>query len=505
MRQKRNRKKRSLRPQSLLWLLVLFLSILTGFTHESFAQELTLEKALEIAFKNSPSIQAAAYNLDISQHNLQAQIAGNKSQFNLTLTPYTYSNVKVFNELTGQYNVQELTKSEARLTISQPIIWTDGEITLTNRFNWQDASSSYTGSVKESTFSNSLFLTLSQPLFTYNRLQLQITELELSLEEAQLSFAIQKLQIERSVTQQFLNLFYSWRSLEIAEQELVNSTESFQIIESKVDAGISAPEELYQADLTRANSQASVQNKHMQYENSQDSFKVLLGLPLENELIIVADIRKSLVDVDLAQAIDHGLAFRMELRQNDIAIQNALHNLIQAGAVNEFKAEVNATLGLIGTNPGFGKIYDAPNVDQIVQVSVNIPLFDWGRKKHILASSQAQIDSQRLSASEEIKNIKLEIRQAYRSLQNQRRQIEIAEKNVINAQRTYEINLERYKGGDLSAYDMQLYQVQLTQEQLDEVSALISYKIALLDLKIRTLWDFENNVSVLDIKTGESK
>ena len=352
---------------------------------------------------------------------------------------------------------------------------------------------------------NSLFLTLSQPIFTYNRLKMQITELELSLENAQLSFAIQKLQIERSVTQQFLSLFYSWRSLEIAKQQLVNSTESYQIIESKVEAGISAPEELYQADLTRFNSQASVQNLQMQYENSQDNFKILLGLPLENELIIVADIRKSLVDVDLVKAIDHGLAFRMELRQNDIAIQNALHALIRAGAQNEFKGSVEATLGLTGTDPGFGKIYDSPNVDQVVQVSLNIPLFDWGRKKHIVAASQAQIDSQRLSAGEEIKSIKLEIREAFRSLQNQKTQIEIAEKNVINAQRTYEINLERYKGGDLSAYDMQLYQLQLTQEQLDEVQALINYKLALLDLKIRTLWDFENNLSVIDIKTGDSK
>jgi outer membrane protein len=226
---------------------------------------------------------------------------------------------------------------------------------------------------------------------------------------------------------------------------------------------------------------------------------------LENELIVVADIRKSIIEVDLAKATDFGLTHRMELRQNDIAIQNALHDLIVAGAVNEFKGEVSATLGLTGTDPGFGKIYDSPNIDQVIAVTVDIPLFDWGQKRHIVAASQAQVDSQRLSASEEIKNIKLEIREAYRSLQNQKTQIEIAEINVVNAQRTYEINLERYKGGDLSAYDMQLFQLQLTQEQLDEVQALINYKLSLLDLKIRTLWDFEKNMPVIDIKSGESK
>ena len=185
MRQKGNRRKNRLRSPSLFWVLVFLLIV--GLAHQTFAQELTLEKALEIAFKNSPAIQGAAYSLDISQHNLSAQQAGLKSQFNLTLTPYQYSNAKVFNELTSKYNIQELTKSEARLTISQPIIWTDGEITLTNRFGWQEASSSFTGSVPESTFNNSLFLTYSQPLFTYNRKQMQITELELSLENAQLN------------------------------------------------------------------------------------------------------------------------------------------------------------------------------------------------------------------------------------------------------------------------------------------------------------------------------
>ncbi|MGD2295027.1 MAG: TolC family protein [Candidatus Aminicenantes bacterium] len=503
MRQKRHKKKRSRRLQNIFWLLALFL--FTGYTHQASAEELTLERALEIAFKNSPSIQEAQYNLDISRHNLEAERAGLKSQFNLTLTPYRYSNVKVFNELASQYNIQELTKSEARFSVIQPILWTGGEVRLTNIFGWQEASSSFTGSVKESQFNNSLFLQLSQPLFTYNQRKMQLTELELSLENAQLNYAIQKLQIERQVTQQFLNLFFSWRSLEIAEQQLKNSRESYEIIESKVEAGISAPEELYQADLTLANSQSSLQNQKTQYDNAKDSFKILLGLPLEEELIIVADIRKSLVDVDLSKALDFGLTHRMELKQNDIAIQNALNDLIVAGAVNEFKAEVSATLGLTGTDPAFGQIYEAPNVDQVVQVSVNIPLFDWGRKKHILAASQAQVDSQRLSASEEIKNIKLEIREAFRILQNQKTQIEIAEKNVINAQRTYEINLERYKGGDLSAYDMQLFQLQLTQEQLDEVQALINYKLALLDLKIRTLWDFENNISVIDIKAGDSK
>jgi len=128
---------------------------------------------------------------------------------------------------------------------------------------------------------------------------------------------------------------------------------------------------------------------------------------------------------------------------------------------------------------------------------VNIPVFDWGQKRHTLAASQATVDSQRLSLDQQRSQIQLAVRSAYRTLENQKLQIEIAEKNTLNAQLPYDINFERYKNGALSSKDMQFYQQQLSTMKLAEVSALINYKLALLDIKIRSLWDFENNVAVI--------
>jgi outer membrane protein TolC len=463
------------------------------------AQILTLEKALEIAFKNSPSIQEARYQLTISGENLKAQQAGLKSQFLLTLTPLTLSQTRTFSDLTSRYNTQDLTRSALRFSITQPIKWTDGTLTLVDSFNWQKAASSYTGFISEATFNNSLTLRLTQPIFTYNRTKMTIRQLELSLENSQINYALQKLSIERQVTQQFLSLYSSRESVKIAEEELKNATESYQIIESKVKAGISAPVELYQADLTRLSSVAGLENKQMSYQNSLDSFKILLGLPLTEEIEIVADIRKKLVEVSLDKAVEHAQANRMELRQRDISIRNALDSLIRVEAENEFKGSIDLSLGLTGVNKQFQNIYDSSNTDKQIAVSFNIPVFDWGQKTHRIGASQASIDTQRLSADELRKQITLEIRQAYRNLQNQTRQIEIAEINVQNAQQTYEINLERYKNGDLSSKDMQFYQLQLSQQKLNEVQALISYKLTVLDLKIRSLWDFEYNRSIMDI------
>ena len=82
-------------------------------------------------------------------------------------------------------------------------------------------------------------------------------------------------------------------------------------------------------------------------------------------------------------------------------------------------------------------------------------------------------------------------------MQNQTIQIEIARQNVRNAELTYDINLERYKNGDLTSMDLNLYQTQLSEQKLGLVEALINYKLALLDLKIKSLWDFEKNRAVL--------
>ena len=474
-----------------------FLLISTAGTL-SAGDELSLDRALNIAFQNSPAMRQASLQLEFNERNLMAEQAGLKSRFSLSVTPYLTSSNRVFSDLTSSYNTQAQTKTETSFTIRQPIKWTDATLMVTNKFNWQEASSSFAGGEKMADFSNSLTFSLNQPLFTYNRKKMQIKELELALENAQLAYAIQRLQIERQVTQQFLNLYYSRMSIQISQEEYKNATESLDIIKSKVDAGITAPEEFYQADITKDNSLASLENNRMQHENSLDTFKTLLGLELEDLIDVSADIQKKIVEVDLNMAIAYGLENRMELRQRDIEIQNAMHDLIRAAAQNEFKASLNLSFGLTGTNQKFGGIYDSPNTDRLIALTLDIPLFDWGQKKHHLAATKAQIETVKLSAEEEIKSIKTEIREAYRNLLNQKRQIEIAEKSIKNAELTYAINLERYRNGDLSSKDLQFYQLQLSTQKLSLVQALISNKLALLELKIRTLWDFEANRPILE-------
>ena len=463
------------------------------------AELLVLEQALEIAFEHSPTIQRARHSLAISRRNLQAQRAALKSRFGLSVMPYEFSKDRVFSELASQYNTQEQTHLGAAFTIAQPLERTDGTLSLVKSLDWRRSSSNFAGGEQRQTYSNQLSLRYSQPLFTYNRTRLQLDRLELELENAQLSYALQQLEIESQVTQLFLDLYLKQRNVDIVRQELQNAIERYEIIASKVEAGITAREQLLQADLTRANARGSLESTQLEYANALDNFKMLLGLDLDLDLDLDADVRKKLVQVDLEKALVQGLENRLELRQQDIAIENTRQQLIITDAENEFKGSLDLSFGLIATDENIGHIYDDPTRNQRLAISFNFPLFDWGEKQHRIAAVQETIARSELSAGQERMRIRAEIRRAYRNLQSQKTRIEIAEKNVGNARQTYEINLERYRNGDLSSKDIADYQNQLSREQINEIGVLINYRLALLDLKIRTLYDFVRDEPVKNL------
>ena len=473
--------------------LILLFSIILLIASATRAQEvLTLDKALQFAETSSPDLQRTRLNLQRYSKSLEAQRAALKSRFSLELAPVVYNKSRSFDDWASEWYTSENFNTNAVLRVAQPILFTDGTISLSNEFGWQ---SNYSGArdIQSEVFYNNLYLNLNQPLFTYNRQRLQLKELELNFENANISYALQRLNLERNVTQFFYNVYMSQMNLNIAREELKNTENSYSIIRNKVDAGLAAREELYQAELNLATSKSSLQNAEVSFENAKDQLKLYLGMDLYQDFSILANVAANPVNVDLEKAIASGLELRMELRQREIDVESSQFDLIRTRSQNEFRGDMNLRLGISGDNPHLDQIFDTPTNSPSVAVSFNIPLFDWGEKKARIAAQEAAIDIQKLNFTDEQNQIIIGIRQAFRNLQNQLNQIQIAEQSQNNAQLTYEINLERYENGDLTGMDLNLYQTQLSERKIAYAQALINYKIELLNLKIQSLYDFENN------------
>lgn len=456
---------------------------------------LDFETAMDIAKEQSPNILQSRLNLERSQHSLNAQQASLKSRFALNVEPLYYDRQNKFDEFNSTWFLSETKRSMGTFIVSQPLVWTDGSISLRNEFFYNDFYNESSG-VTNKTYNNNLYITLDQPFFTYNRTKLELKELELDFENTLLDYRIQELLLEQQVAMAFYRAYQSKMSYRVSRDELKNTENSYRIIKNKVDAGLTAKEELYQAELNLLNSQSALQNGLVTLENRRDQLKKILGLPIPDDIDVVASVDLDTIKVDLDQALLYGLKNRMELRQRDIDIAYALNNVIRAGATNEFRGDISLRYGLNAYDEYLESMFDNPNDNQSFSLILNIPLYDWGEQKSRIKSSEATLESRKISEKEERRDIEISIRQAYRNIQNQLNQIKIAQQNVKVAELTYEINLEKYQNGDLTSMDLNLYQTQLSQKRLDLVDSIISYRLGILDLKIQCLWDFQKNKPV---------
>ena len=480
-----------------IFLTLLFFMLLPG-TRLHAQQLLSLEKTLQIAMKNSPDIQSSLLDLEESQQSLNAQKAALKSQFSLSLDPLSYSRNRSFDDYYTQWYTNESFETSGTFTVAQPILWTDGTISLVDNFGWQRSKTEQLNQITEDkSFTNKVYVSLTQPLFTYNTLKVKLKTLELDLENARLSYALKKLSVEQQVTQYFYNVYMAQMELSIAQDEVVNTKKSYELTQNKVNAGLAAKEELYQAELNYATAKSDVENQRVNLENYKDQLKQYIGMDIYEALSVIADVDIQPVQIDLKKAIEDGLKNRMELRQYGIQIQTAQFDMLAVKASNEFKGQLGLSIGVTGNNSHLSDIYQNPTKNPSVSLSFNVPLFDWGEKKSRIRAQDAVIKQQQLNLGQEKVSIIVNIRQVYRTIQNDLTQIDIAKQNERNAKLTYDINLDRYANGDLTGMDLNQYQNQLSEAKKDYAQSLIDYKLELLDLKIQTLYDFQKQQPVI--------
>jgi len=473
---------------------------MTILSFQGFSQDMmNMDRAMEIAMENSPNMQQMELALVSSQENLNAQRARLKSQLAVTLNPFEYEKTNRFDQQTSEWYLNESATSSGTFTVSQRFLPTDGTISLRNQFSYDYSFTESELAVDpvSKTFNNRLVLSVSQPIFTYNRTKMELQTVELQYESSLLRYLLTKLSLERDVAQEFYSVYSRQMRLSIAEEELKNNQDSYTIIKNKVEGGLLALEELYQAEVNLATSRSSVYNADLNLQNAKDQFKVLIGMPLEEDFVIVAEIRADTVAVDQEMALNHALDNRMELRQREIDIQNANFSLVQAKATNEFAGSITASLGVQANEEQLANLFDRPTSTPSIGLTLNIPIYDWGERKSEIKAAEAQLKSAEIDMLTEKTDIIVNIRSVVRSLKNLEDQINIQQMTVKNAQLTYDINLERYRNGDLTSLDLGMYQNQLSDTKMSLTNAIIDYKVELLNLKIQSLYDFETGEPVI--------
>ena len=238
-------------------------------------------------------------------------------------------------------------------------------------------------------------------------------------------------------------------------------------------------------------------------------FKQQLGLTLQDHVTIISDQTYIILEFDEEFAVEQGLQNRMELREHEIQIELSQIELKRVKADRLVKGDIMAYYDFIGTDQkalpyafdesvgnSWNQIQDRPG-NFGVALKINVPIFDWGERKSLVRAAEAGLETNRYRYKEEKINIEREIRNTVKQLTSSLSRLQLLEKNVELAEKSFNISRDRFSNGDIDSQSLALDRTRLNAAYQSHLNAYISYKLYIADIMRKTFYDFENGVPIV--------
>ena len=459
-------------------------------SHPVMAQKiLTLEDAISIAFQKSIEVFSEKNGLEAAQVNYQAVKLGQRAsvKLDLTLPAYSKSLASFFDPITGNERFFSIgnTTIEGRFSVSQPIVLTDGQISIFGSIFGRNQFSEISGTSRDY-FSN-VYINLSQPLFGFNTRKAVANRAKIDLEKAERDYAQAKMNIIYNITSSFYNLYKSKRSMEITEEKVSQVEKSYNTALNKFKAGLIAEVEAMELEVDLAQSKNELFNAKKNYEELKDAFKLLLGLGLDEPLDVTANLIYVPVEVNIEDAIMNVLETRADYQnaKSDIYLEKL--SIDETKAQNAIQASINANYGINRNDDRFSGIFRNYLGSRSITMDLSVPVFDWGRNKKVVEQARANLRLQGMRLEKMELSIIKEVKSAINNIQSAEARIKILGQSVEVAEKSYNIKLERFANGAITSFELSQAQIKLTDMKLSVINALIDYELALADLERKTL------------------
>lgn len=481
---------------------VLFNLAFTFLTVKANTYLLTLQESIELAKEKSYTMRNLKEELKIAEYNLKSATSSLKTHidFNLTMPEFNQT-VRTWDDTTGVsfYSIKRMDYG-GMITINQPLI-TNGNI------YWETGLNSYDDFYnldRSATFNTRL--RLRQPidaLYGYNAIRSSLRSARLDHERTNKSLRREELNLEYRVSSSYYNLLSLQRSTEIAQLDYERQTEANEIAQNKYASGLIREVDALQMEVDLAEAQNSYEMALINQESALNSFKELLGIELTDSVVLNDELLYTIVAVDADKAVEYALKNRTELRERDIAIEQQEMSIRQRKADGMVRGYFDAYVQKTGTSMGdlsttYGRTIRHSATDFIdrpinygVGVTLSVPLLDWGENRARVRAAEARQRQNYLAKEELERSIETEIRNLVAQLNNNLKRLQLLEKNVAIAEKSFAITLQRFTDGDIDSQTLALERNRLNSAYRNHLSAYIAYQLSLADIKRKTLYDFE--------------
>lgn len=456
----------------------------------------TLDEAIAVGLDESYQVSSARLSLESSQKTLESIKLGLRTNVDVEfdLPRYRRSLQSQFNVNKGSEEFFDLgqTVLEGRLNFTQPIVFTDGTFQLSGSFFGRDQFGGSVDGTQRDYYSN-LSFRLRQPLFTFNELDARLERAEINLNKAERNYSKAERDIVYNVTSSFFELFKAKKQHEISLEKQQQTRESFETSQNKFKAGLIAEVEMLQLEVDYASAQNDVLNAETSYASAKNNFKLLLNLPLDEDIDVEGEVDYTPISVDADEAVTFALQNRPELENAESDIELNRLSVEERDANGSISGMLTANYGINKNAPEVEEAFRNFSEDRSVTFTLQVPVWDWGRNARSVEAAAAQLKQSQLDYRYLREEIKSEIIRLVDRLRAARARVEVLSKSVEVAQKSYEISVERFNAGKITSFDLSQMQLRLTDAKVNSLNALIDYKLALADLTRKTFHDFEND------------
>jgi outer membrane protein TolC len=468
---------------------------------------LDLETSILLAREQSNKMLILRQQLKGAAYNLKAATSAYKTNISMDLTlPQYTETMQEWQDSTG-ITFYPLKQSQMRGTLNfmQPLP-TDGSLYLrTGILNYID----YYAQDRNAQFTSSIGL--QQPIeafFGYNNNRLGVKQAKLAYELSMKQLKRAELDLVYDISQKFYTLLSYHERMNIARLSLEKQTEAYDIAQSKFKAGLIREVEALQmeVDLSAANNNYDM--ARVEYNSQAGLFKESLGINLRDSVIIKSELEYKPVLVDVEKAVELAMESRLELRENEIQIE------LQEMAVKRQKAagmpsgDIMLNYNFVGVGEDYLTVPIGTTFERTWQnltdrpgsfgvgLTASIPIVDWGRNRARVKSALATLEQNHLQLEGNKITIEREIRTEVEQMQSSLRRLQLLEKNVVVAEKSFDISRQRYANGEIDSQSMALERERLNSAYNSRLDSYINYKLLLSDIMRKTFFDFETNKAV---------
>jgi len=458
--------------------------------------QLSLQNVVDLAIHQSSSVKYAQNryeNYFWRWKNFQSQFRPQLT-LNGDLPNYTQKTVPVTQE-DGSVKFRQVSKLEtfANLSLAQSIPQSGTRIYASSSlFRIQNLINDEIG------FSGDPFVIgFTQPLFSYNWMKWSKKTEPLIYDEAQKKFVESLEEISRGATHRFFRYLKVQTNFKLAENSLSNSQDNLRIAEMKKKLGTISENDFSRIKLSVLSAQKALTQANMDLKNADFELKSYVGLDQLVDIELVMPLEMKLFEVDPQIALREALTNRKETTQYERRLIEANRDLTKAKRNNGLAATLRGSYGLSNSADELWGVYDEPQRQQQVRLSLAIPILDWGKSTSNVKLAESKRDLVVFDVEKDRADFERSVIVQVEQFKLLKAQLETTFEADNVAGNGYLIALKKFQNGEISITDLNISLSDREKAKRDYIKSLETYWIAFYRLRELTLYDFELNQKIM--------